>query len=99
MLRILPDPVKHIIQPFRFLPGQIAHPGQQEILRFLLIHEPQLVRKELRGCEIIDHMPASHVVSGIAVFAADRTADHEIHVLYLIFYANAHILLNPTRFY
>ena len=44
MLRILPDPVKHIIQPFRFLPGQIAHPGQQEILRFLLIHEPQLVR-------------------------------------------------------
>ena len=35
MLRILPDPVKHIIQPFRFLPGQIAHPDQQEILRFL----------------------------------------------------------------
>ena len=64
MLRILPDPVKHIIQPFRFLPGQIAHPGQQEILRFLLIHEPQLVRKEFRGCEILDHMPASHVVSG-----------------------------------
>ena len=62
MLRILPDPVKHIIQPFRFLPGQIAHPGQQEILRFLLIHEPQLVRKELRGCEIIDHMPAAPAV-------------------------------------
>lgn len=49
MLRILPDLVKHIIQPFRFLPGQIARPGQQEILMFLLIHEPQLVRKELRG--------------------------------------------------
>ena len=81
---------KYLIPPFRVPVGKIAHAGEQEILRTHLLHQPQLIGEKLRLFKIIDHVEPADIVSGVAVAAADRTSNHQIHVLNTILDANRH---------
>ena len=81
---------KYLIPPFRIPVGKITHAGEQEVLRTHLLHQPQLIGEELRLFKIINHVEPADIVSGVAVAAADRTADHQIHVLNTVFNTNSH---------
>ena len=70
--------------------GKIAHAGEQEILRTLLLHQPQLTWEELRLFKVVDHVEPADIVSGVAVAAANGTADHQIHILNTVLDADGH---------
>ena len=55
-----------------------------------LLHQPQFIGEEFRLFKIINHIEPADIVSGVAVAAADRIADHQIHILNTIFDANSH---------
>ena len=81
---------KYLIPPFRIPVGKIAHAGEQKILWALFLHQPQLIWKKLRLFKVIDHVKPADIISGVAVAATDRTADHQIHVLNTVFNTNSH---------
>ena len=62
---------------------EIAHAGKKKVLRTFLFHHLKLTRKEFRVSEVINHMPAFHVVAGIAICTPHCAADDDIHVLNL----------------
>ena len=82
MLRIFTDLYKYLISPFRLPSGEIAHAGKKKVLRTFLFHHLKLTRKEFRVSEVINHMPAFHVVAGIAICTPHCAANDDIHVLY-----------------
>ncbi len=84
MLRVFLNLCEYLIPPLRLPARQIAHTGQQEILRALLFHQSQLLRKKLRLAEVIDHMVTLYIISGITVGTAYGTADDQIHVLNIV---------------
>ena len=88
---------KNLVQPF-FLPDrQIAHAGEQEILRFWLLHKAQLPRKEFWLCKILDHMIPLYIIPGITVITTHGTSDYQIHILDLVLDTDAHSC-HPSRF-
>src|SRR5699024_9179390 len=81
---------KYLISPLCLPVGKIAHAGEQEILRTLLLHQPQLTWEELRLFKVVDHVEPADIVSGVAVAAANGTADHQIHILNTVLDADGH---------
>ena len=81
------------------LSGEIAHPGKKKVLRTFLFHHLELTQKEFRVSEIINHMPAFHVVAGIAICTPHCAANDDIHVLNLIFDTNTHDFCHSSRFF
>ena len=77
--------------------GEIAHPGKKKVLRTFLLHHLELTRKEFRVSEVINHMPAFHVVAGIAICTPHCAANDDIHVLNLIFDTNTHDFCHSSR--
>ena len=67
MLWIFTDLCKYLVSPFWLPSREIAHAGKKKVLRTFLFHHLELTRKELRISEVIDHMPALHIVAGIAI--------------------------------
>ena len=99
MLRIFTDLYKYLVSPFRLPSGEIAHPGKKKVLRTFLFHHLELTRKEFRVSEIINHMPAFHVVAGIAICTPHCATNDDIHVLNLIFDTNTHDFCHSSRFF
>ncbi len=85
--------------PFRLPSREIAHAGKKKVLRTFLFHHLELTRKEFRGSEVIHHMPAFHVVAGIAICTPHCAANDDIHVLNLIFDTNTHDFCHSSRFF
>ena len=79
--------------------GEIAHAGKKKVLRTFLFHHLELTRKEFRVSEVINHMPAFHVVAGIAICTPHCAANDDIHVLNLIFDTNTHDFCHSSRFF
>lgn len=90
VLRIFSHLGKYLFPPLCLPVGKIAHAGEQKILWALFLHQPQLIWKKLRLFKVVDHVKPADIVSGVAVVAADRTADHQIHVLNTVFDTNSH---------
>ena len=99
MLWIFTDLCKYLVSPFRLPSGEIAHPGKKKVLRTFLFHHLELTRKEFRVSEVINHMPAFHVVAGIAICTPHCAANDDIHVLNLIFDTNTHDFCHSSRFF
>lgn len=99
MLWIFTDLCKYLVSPFRLPSGEIAHAGKKKVLRTFLFHHLELTRKEFRGSEVINHMPAFHVVAGIAICTPHCAANDDIHVLNLIFDTNTHDFCHSSRFF
>ena len=76
-----------------------AHAGKKKVLRTFLFHHLELTRKEFRVSEVINHMPAFHVVAGIAICTPHCAANDDIHVLNLIFDTNTHDFCHSSRFF
>ena len=70
--------------------GKITHAGEQKILWALFLHQPQLIGKKLRLFKVVDHVKPTNIVSGVAVAATNRTANHQIHVLNTVFNTDSH---------
>ena len=49
-----------------------------------------LFGKKLWLFKVVDHVKPADIISGVAVAATDRTADHQIHVLNTVFNTNSH---------
>ena len=64
-----------------------------------LFHHLELTRKEFRVREVFNHMPAFHVVAGIAICTPHCAANDDIHVLNLIFDTNTHDFCHSSRFF
>ena len=90
MLWVFSHLVKYLFPPLCLPVGKIAHAGEQKILWALFLHQPQFIWKKLRLFKVVDHVKPTNIVSGVAVAAADRTADHQIHVLNTVFNTNSH---------
>ena len=99
MLWIFMDLCKYLVSPFRLPSGEIAHAGKKKVLRTFLFHHLELTRKEFKVSEIINHMPAFHVVAGIAICTSHCAANDDIHVLNLLFDTNTHDFCQPSRFF
>ena len=99
MLWIFTDLCKYLVSPFELPSGEIAHVGKKKVLRTFLFHYLELTREELRNSEIIDHMPAFHIVAGIAICTPHCAADDDIHVLNMIFDTNTHDSCQSSRFF
>ena len=99
MLWIFTDLCKYLVSPFRLPSGEIAHAGKKKVLRTFLFHHLELTRKEFRVSEIINHMPAFHVVAGITICTPHCAANDDIHVLNLIFDTNTHDFCHSSRFF
>ena len=99
MLWIFTDLCKYLVSPFRLPSGEIAHAGKKKVLRTFLFHHLELTRKEFRVSEVINHMPAFHVVAGIAICTPHCAANDDIHVLNLIFDTNTHDFCHSSRFF
>ena len=78
---------------------EIAHAGKKKVLRTFLFHHLELTRKEFRVSEVINHMPAFHVVAGIAICTPYCAANDDIHVLNLLFDTNTHDFCHSSRFF
>ena len=96
MLWILMDLCKYLVSPFQLPPGEIAHAGKEKVLRAFLFHHLELAREERRISEVVNHMPTFHIVTGIAIWTPHRAADDDIHILNLIFDADAHNACLPA---
>ena len=46
--------------------------------------------EKLRLFKVVDHVKPADIVSGVAVAATNRTADHQIHVLNTVFNTDSH---------
>ena len=90
VLRIFSHLVKYLFPPLCLPVGKIAHAGEQKILWALFLHQPQLIWKKLWLFKVVDHVKPADIISGVAVAAVDRTADHQIHVLNTVFNTNSH---------
>ena len=62
-------------------------------------HHLELTRKEFRVSEVINHMPAFHIIAGIAICTPHCTSDDDIHVLNLVFDTNTHDFCHSSRFF
>ena len=69
---------------------KVTHTGEQEILGAFSLHQPQLIWKKLWLFKVVDHVKPADIISGVAVAATDRTADHQIHVLDTVLDADSH---------
>ena len=56
-------------------------------------------RQEFRVSEVINHMPAFHVIVVIAICTPHCAANDDIHVLNLIFDTNTHDFCHSSRFF
>ena len=99
MLWIFTDLCKYLVSPFRLPSREIAHADKRQVLRMSLSHPPELTREEFRVSEVINHMPAFHVVAGIAICTPHCAANDDIHVLNLIFDTNTPGFCPSSRFF
>ena len=81
MLRVAGDVGEYLGNPFGAPVGEIAHAGEQEVVRTRGFESSQLAGHVLGGGKIGGHVVASAVVAGIAVTAPDGTPDDNIEIL------------------
>lgn len=81
VLRVAVDVGEYLGNPFGTPVGEIAHAGEQKIVRTRGFESSQLVRHVLGGGKIGGHVVAAAVVVGIAVTAPDGTPDDDIQIL------------------
>lgn len=81
VLRGAGDVGEYLGNPFGTPVGEVAHAGEQEIVRTRGFESSQLAGHVLGGGKIGGHVVAAAVVAGIAIATPDGTPDDDIEVL------------------
>lgn len=81
MLGVVGDALEDFGVPLGMPVGEVAHAGEQEVVRARVVEASQFMAHVFGTGEVGGHAKPAAVVASIAIAAPDGTPDDDIHIL------------------